>query len=306
MIRSPLRPWALRLHRWLALLFALPLLVVTASGLMLAAEPALKATAPPGTVTLARLEAVLAAAGPGAGGASLFIRAYDGTVTLGGRGAARTYDLATAAPAEPGRLAAAFVTARRLHETLLLDARWLVTASTVAMLLLAPLGLVLGWPKVRHTVGGWHRLVGWALLPLVIGSPLTGLALAFGISFVPAADPPSGSPPSLGQTVRLVVERHGTLDGLEFVRTVRGGARIVRALDAGGTAVTYRAMPNGLEPVPANWPRLLHEGAWGGVLGSAANALAGIALLGLLVTGLVLWSRRTLRRRALRRAAVTA
>ena len=51
MIRSPLRPWALRLHRWLALLFALPLLVVTASGLMLAAEPALKATAPPGTVT---------------------------------------------------------------------------------------------------------------------------------------------------------------------------------------------------------------------------------------------------------------
>ncbi len=63
-----LKPWLLRLCRWVALGFTLPLVVVILNGLLLALEPALKASTPAGTVTLERLEAVLAAAGPAAGG----------------------------------------------------------------------------------------------------------------------------------------------------------------------------------------------------------------------------------------------
>lgn len=302
----PLRSWTLRLHRWVALLFALPLLVVILSGLFLALEPALKATTPAGTVTEERLRAAIAAAGPEAGG-GLFVRGYDGTVTVGGRGGI-TLTLATAEPAPPGALAGAFRTARQLHERLLLGLGWVVQGSTIALLLLAPLGLLLGWPRRRHSrsLGGWHRLVGWGLLPLVVGSPLTGLALAWGITLAPPAPPPPAGPAvSLAEAVRLVAAQH-SLDGLDFIRPFRGGAAVARVLDAGGTARSYRVTAAGLQPMPGNWPRLLHEGNWGGVLGSLANLLAAVALAGLLGTGCWLWLRRQLALRRVRLARAAA
>jgi len=298
-----LKPLLLRLHRWVALAFALPLALVILTGLFLALEPALKATTPAGTVTLARLEAVVQAAGAKAEG-GIAVRGYDGTATVGGRQGI-TLSLADATPREPGWLAGAFRTARGLHERLLLDLDWLVTASTIAMLLLAPLGLLLGWPRLRHSLGGWHRLVGWVLLPLLVGSPLTGLALAFGITFTPPLQrdgrpPREAAPPALMETLRQVAARH-SLDGLDFVRQ-RGGSQLVRVLDSSGTATTYRVTGAGLEPLPRNWPRLLHEGNWGGLLGSLANAVAGLGMAGLLVTGVLIWARRKLRRRQMRAA----
>jgi uncharacterized iron-regulated membrane protein len=287
------KPLLLKLHRWMALGFAAPLLVVMLTGLGLAFEPLLKARTPDGAVTLERLAAVIAAAGPQAERGAFFVRGYDGTVAIG-RGA--VFDIATAEPAAPGTLATLFRTLRGLHETLLLDLGWLVTASTIALLLMMLPGLLLGLPRLRHTVAGWHRLGAWALLPLLIGSPLTGLALAFGITFTAPLPREAGPPAPLMETLRAVAERHD-LDGLDFVRPI-GTARLVRVLDETGTAVTYRATRQGLQPAPANWPRILHEGNWGGVLGSLANILASIGLLGLLGTGLWLWTKRTLARRA--------
>jgi uncharacterized iron-regulated membrane protein len=290
------KPLLLRLHRWAALAFSLPLAVVILSGLFLAFEPALKARTPDGTVTLDRLEAVLAAAGPRADGAALFIRGYDGTASIG-RGQA--YDLASAAPVETGALASAFRTTRQLHERLLLDLGWLVTASTIALLVMMVPGLLLGLPRLRNTVGGWHRVAAWGTLPLLIGSPLTGLALAFGISFTTPVPRTQGQPPAMMDTLRAVAERHD-LDGLDFVRPA-GSARLVRVLDAGGTAVAYRMTADGLQPAATNWPRILHEGNWGGLLGSIANIIASVVLAGLLGTGLWIWTKRTLARRAGRR-----
>lgn len=295
----------LRLHRWIALAFALPLAAVTLSGLVLVAEPALKAATPAGTVTVQRLDAVLAAAGgrPQA----IAVRGYDGTASLGGRGQpAAVFDLATAERTTPGPLPAVFLTARRLHETLLLDLGWLVAASTAAMVLLAPLGLLLGWPKLRNTVMGWHRLGGWAALPLVVGSPLTGLFLALGLSFAPAAPPvPAGAPVPLPQAIRMVAERH-PLDGLDWIRPM-GGGLAARVLDEGGTARVYRVTQEGLVRMPTPWVRVLHEGNWGGLLGSAANLVAAVVLSGLLGTGVWLWARReAMKRRARRRALAAA
>ncbi len=302
-----LKPLFLRLHRWVALAFALPLLVVIGTGLILAVEPALKARTPDGTVTLERLEAVIAAAGPAARNGALAIQGYAGTASIGARGAATTYDLATAIAVEPSALPGFFRTMRVMHETLLLDLGWLVTASTIALVALAPLGLLLGWPKLRNTIGGWHRLAGWGLLPLLVGSPLTGLALVYGITFATPVPAPAGPVPALVEVVRAVAARHD-LDGLDMIRSMRGGV-LVRVLDDSGTAAAYRVAPDGsLIAQPSNWPRLLHEGNWGGLAGSVANLIAAIALMGLLVTGMILWVRRTLyRRRAeAQRAAMIA
>jgi hypothetical protein len=56
-----LKPWLKRLHLWVALGFAVPLVAVIGSGLFLALEPAVKVMAPAGTVTLERLQAILTA-----------------------------------------------------------------------------------------------------------------------------------------------------------------------------------------------------------------------------------------------------
>ncbi|WP_203071400.1 PepSY-associated TM helix domain-containing protein [Falsiroseomonas ponticola] len=285
----------LKLHRWVALVFALPLLAVILSGLVLSVEPALKATTPDGTVTLERLERIIEAAGPAGRGGALAIQGYAGTASLGGRGASTTYDLATAVPVQPTALPGLFRTMRGLHERLLLDLGWLVVASTIALVALGLAGLLLGWPRLRNTLGGWHRVTGWALLPLLVGSPLTGLALAFGITFTTPAPVPPGATPPLLETLRQVAARHD-LDGLDFIRPI-GGGRLVRVLDERGTAIAYRAGPEGLVRQPDNWPRLLHEGGWGGLLGSALNLVTSVALVGLLGTGVFIWARRTLAKR---------
>jgi uncharacterized iron-regulated membrane protein len=290
----------LKLHRWVALVFALPLLAVILSGLVLSVEPALKATTPDGTVTLERLERIIEAAGPAGRGGALAIQGYAGTASLGGRGASTTYDLATAVPVQPTALPGLFRTMRGLHERLLLDLGWLVVASTIALVALGLAGLLLGWPRLRNTLGGWHRVTGWALLPLLVGSPLTGLALAFGITFTTPAPVPPGAAPPLLETLRQVAARHD-LDGLDFIRPI-GGGRLVRVLDEHGTAIAYRAGPEGLVRQPDNWPRLLHEGGWGGVLGSIANLVTSIALVGLLGTGVYIWARRSLAKRRARSA----
>jgi uncharacterized membrane protein len=147
--------------------------------------------------------------------------------------------------------------------------------------------------------------VGWVLLPLLVGSPLTGLALAFGISFTPplprdGRPPRDAAPPALMETLRQVAARPNR-EGRDFVRQ-RGGSQLVRVLDSSGTATTYRVTAAGLERLPRNWPRLLHEGNWGGLLGSLANALAGLGMAGLLVTGVLIWARRKLRLRQMRAA----
>jgi hypothetical protein len=289
-----MNPWILKLHRWVALAFSLPLAAVVLSGLVLSVEPALKAAAPPGAVTEARLLAVLDAAGPQAGRGALFVRGYEGTATVGGRGGG-TFDLATAAPAEPGALPGIFRTARQLHETLLLDLGWLVTASTIALILLLPLGLLLGWERPSNTMRGWHRLGGWVALPLLVASPVTGLMLAFGLGFSPGAPPAASGPaPTTREVVRMVAERHD-LSGLDWIRPI-GGRPLVRLLDETGTTQMYRATAEGLVPQARPWARILHEGTWLGLAGAVVNLVISVVLVGLLATGVLIWARRTLRR----------
>jgi uncharacterized iron-regulated membrane protein len=298
--------WFLRLHRWIALVFAIPLLFVLGSAVVLAFEPWVVVSAiDPGSLTPAKIEALLDAHDPGAKANSLTFRSYDKTLTIAAaRGAAGTVvDVATGkALSGPSALANIFVTARRIHERLLIDASWIVIASTVTMLVLAVLGVLIGLPRFNNTLAGWHKGMAWGLLPLIVLSPLTGLFLAFGISLAspppaPVPTPAKGQPLGLTQAVRIVGEHHD-LSALVWLRP-RGGRMLARLVEDGEYRV-YEVTRDGAVAVPRNWPRLWHEGNFAGRWSSAMNIVTAIAMFGLLVTGPLIWLRRRLRSRSRR------
>lgn len=168
-----MKAWFLKLHRWLALIFAAPLAVVIVTGLILSFEPWLVTGAiKPGALTPQKIQALLAEHDPQGQARAIFYRSYDGTLTLrAGRGGGSVVDAMTGElRPRQAALTRVFGTARGLHERLLIDAGWLVTASTVVMLIIIVLGVLMGWPRFRNTLGGMaygHRLGALAAHHLV-------------------------------------------------------------------------------------------------------------------------------------------
>lgn len=307
--------WLLKLHRWAALLFALPLAIVLVTGLILSFEPWLVTRAiEPGFLKAERVEAVLAKHDPKGLARGIVFRPYDRTLTVGaGRGSGVVVDVATneALPG-PSRMAGFLVSTRRMHETLLIDAGWLVVAATIAMLVLAGLGVLMGLPRWSNTLSGWHKVTAWGLLPLVVLSPLTGLFIAWGITFQsqPAAGGrvggQGGGAIPLVEAVRIVGKSHD-LSGMVWIRPQGGGmaARIVEAGEYRG----YRVARDGTVAGQRNWPRLWHEGNFAGAWSALLNVVTSLALIGLLVTGLTMWAQtavRRMRRRSQSAAAAKA
>lgn len=288
------RMWLLRIHRWISLVFAIPLAVVIVTGLILSFEPmAIGAKTAP--LTGDTLIAILGKHDPDGRARAITVRGYANTVSIGGRSAQTHIDLATGEKlASPGALADLFAASRRLHEHLVFDLRWLVTASTVAMLALIPLGLLMGWPRLRNSLAGWHKGTGWFLVPLLIASPLTGLFLAFGITFAP---PPSGArtgaqPTNLAEAVRVVGAKYD-LAQVNWIRPL--GPRLAVRVNDRGEMRVFTVTRDGLVPFSRNWPRLIHEGNWSGVAAPTINVVISVALVLLLTTGLWMWQRRRFR-----------
>jgi len=289
----------LRLHRWIALAFSAPLLGVILTGLILSFEPIITGRAiAPGSVTAQSIEDLLRRHDPQGAARSIFLRPTEGRIMLGGvrRGEALEVDLRTGEEVTKrgGTLSDAFVLSRRIHELLLLPGGWLVTASTVAMLALAGLGPLMGWPRFRNTLAGWHRGLGWLPLPLLVISPLTGLMLALGITLAPSRPSPRPEPPlPLGDAIRILGTDHD-IARLSWIRPLGGG--LVARLYESGEMKTYAVTRAGAVAQSRNWPRLIHEGTWGGVWLPLLNVAASLAMMGLLSTGFFLWARRKLRR----------
>lgn len=299
-----LQLWLLRFHRWITLTLSIPLAVLIVTGLVLSFEPMIQqgARLP---VTADALDAVLAKHDPSGAARSLVIRGYAGIVSISGarRSDAIHVDLASnERVASPGALADMFTASRRLHETFLLDLGWLVTASTIALLILIAIGIAMGWPRLRNTLSGWHKGTGWFLLPLLILSPLTGLFLAFGLSFAgPPPAPGAGARPvPLREAVKIVAAQRD-LGQVTWIRSM--GPRLLVRLNDGGEMRAFVITSQGLVATSRNWPRLLHEGNWLGITSALINVVISIAFVGLLSTGLILWARRRFRRRQRRPAA---
>jgi len=296
-----LKFWLLKIHRWITLVFAVPLAILIVTGLVLSFEPVATGAVPSGRINAEAINAALAKHDPNGSARSLVVRAYAGTLAIGGArpGEAIHIDLASnEAVASPGAWAQFFITSRRLHETFLLDLGWLVTASTFALLMLLALGITMGWPRLRNTLAGWHKGTGWFLLPLLVISPLTGLFLAYGVTFAaPPPGPAGNAPANLREAVRIVGTSYD-LGRVTWIRPMRGALRA--RIDDGGEMRLFTVTANGLVPAARNWPRLIHEGNWFGFGSAAINIVTSLAFVLLQATGLLLWARRKLRPRNVR------
>lgn len=298
-----LKFWLLRFHRWIAVILSIPFAVVIVTGLILSFEPMAMGVNSP-AVTPSSVGAALAKHDPDGRARSIVVRGYDGTLSIGGaqRGQQMTIDLArNERVAAPGALATMFGSARRMHEHFIYDLRWVVTVSTIAMLMMILLGVLMGWPRIRNTVSGWHKAAGWFVLPLLILSPLTGLALAFGITFTGPPTRAAGPPVALSEALRIVGAQYD-LGQVTWIRPL-GGTLAARVNDNGEMRV-FAVARDGLKPFERNWPRLLHEGNWSGMIAPMLNVITSAALVILLSTGLWLWGRRQFRKRQPRPARV--
>jgi hypothetical protein len=164
------------------------------------------------------------------------------------------------------------------------------------MLVLIVFGVLMGLPRLRNSLSGWHKGTAWVLLPLVVLSPLTGLFMALGISFTgtPAIPAPKAPALPLAEAVRVIAAEHD-LASVGWIRS-RGNSQLVR-LDDGGEMRVFTVGRDGLTPTARNWPRLIHEGNWGGWLSVLVNVVTSLAMVLLLGSGLWLWTRRQLRPR---------
>jgi hypothetical protein len=289
-----IKPLLLRLHRWITLVFALPLAAIIATGLILSFEPmaqvsglASQSIEPP------RLVELIKRYDPEGKARGLAINARAQRLTLQGI-TAPAIDLATGEPAAGGStLSDLFLWARFTHERLL-GQGWLVTSSTIAMIVVMLLGILMGLPRLRNTLSGWHKGAAWFTLPLVLLSPLTGLCIAFGLTFQGGGAPTGGGRPvSLPDAIGMVAQSHDLSRVISI--GVRGG-RMMARLYEDGELRAYAVSPTGVFALPRNWPRLIHEGNWSAMITSPLNVITSLALLTLLSTGLLIWARRRLRR----------
>ncbi|MDH7794185.1 MULTISPECIES: PepSY-associated TM helix domain-containing protein [unclassified Beijerinckia] len=286
----------LRLHRWIAVIFAIPLAIIIVTGLLLSLQPLLQAASvKPASITLDKIEGWMQKYDADGKARALSIDTYNSTLTLGGgRGDRGTViDTRTGAEtADRDTLSEIIRSSRSLHEHFLFDQRWVVTWSTVAMLFIIVIGTFMGLPRMANTMAGWHKITAWILLPLLALSALSGLFMALGLTF---SDPlPRGKPVPISDAVRMLAAKHD-LSGLDFIRE-RGGRQMARISD-GTTQRTYLVTPEGLKPAPLNLPRTFHEGVFFGMWGGVMNLILSLAFALLLTTGLIIWGRRTFRRR---------
>lgn len=302
-----LKPLYLKIHGWLAVIFAAPLMVLCVTGLILSIEPIIQYTSvEPGTLTADEISSYLKKYDPEGKGRSLIHRPYENTLTIGGAGpdGEIEIDLVTREPSvEDGNWSWSdvFRSNRRLHEHLTVAGLDLTIVSTVAMVVIILIGILMGLPKIRNNVAGWHKAVAWFLLPLLVISPLTGLFLPMGLTMNPsgAAQPAKTEALPLADAVRIVGQNHD-LSSMIWLRQ-RGGRQLVRLWD-GQEARAFAVTAEGLTPAPRNFSRIIHEGNFLGVWSGLMTLITAAAFIVLTLTGVWLFGSKQLRKYQNRKA----
>lgn len=302
-----LKQWFLKIHGWLAVIFAVPLAVVIVTGLVLSFEPIVQYTGiEPGTLTVEEVQKYLAKHDPEGKARGLSHRAYENTLTIDGAGPEGEVeiDLVTREPAvDDGSwsLSEFFRTNRRLHEHVTIANVELTTASTYAMLVIIALGILMGLPRLLNTVAGWHKAVSWFLLPLLIISPLTGIFIETGVTmnFAPAPQPARTQPLPVAEAVKIIGQSHD-LSRMVWLRQ-RGGRQMVRLWD-GQEARSYAVTKEGLQPLPRNVSRMIHEGNFLGIWSGLMKVITSLAFVLLMGTGLWLFGKKQIRKYQNRKA----
>lgn len=302
-----LKPWFLKFHGWIALAFSAPLAVLCVTGLILGIEPIVQYSAvEPGTLTADEVVKYIKTYDPEGKSKALFHRAYENTLTIDGVGADGEVeiDLVTREPSNTDNgwyWSEIFRTNRRLHEHVSVAGLDLTIASTVVMCIIILLGVLLGLPRIRNNVAGWHKAVAWFGLPFLIISPLTGLFIAWGVTmnFAPGAAPARGKALPLTEAVQVIAKSHD-LSNLIWLRE-RGGRQMVRLWD-GMEARSYAVTAEGTQPLARNFSRMIHEGNFLGIWSGMMKVITALAFVLLMLTGLWLFVTKQIRKSRNRKA----
>lgn len=296
-----LKPWFLKIHGWLAFLCSIPLIILCVTGLILGIEPIVQhSSIEPGTVTVEEVTGYLRKYDPEGKATALVHRSYENSLTIGGVGSEGEIEIDLVTRQESVSdggwyWSEIFSYNRRLHEHVSILNVDLTIAATIAMCVIIALGILLGLPRIRNTVAGWHKAISWYLLPALIISPLTGLFIAWGVSMnmAPAVDPGRSKPLPMIEAVQ-VVGKDADLSRMIWLRQ-RGGRQLVRLWD-GQEARVFAVTKEGLKPVPRNISRMIHEGNFLGIWSGLLKIITAAALLALIGTGLYMFISKQLRK----------
>ena len=322
MISPRLKSRLFKLHRWTGLALMPLFLLIALSGMVLAFKPILATdkadaatTSVVAPVSPEKVGALLDTIDPQGGKVgAVRVDPRHNTLDVKSRDQylAGRYDLASGdklqeqAEDDGGDL---FEIAEHLHKGLLLDADLLTQIAAylmLGMILVAPL---LAWPRFKANLMGWHRTLGWGLLPLLLMLPLSGILMSLhvGMPEVPGMhEQEARQPLSLSGALRRAASQG--LDNLSFARRLPNAAILLTA----GTGASQRMLVVTTQAVTAIDPRdnlvkSLHEGTWAGSLSGTLNLIGAAALSLLSFTGFISWlSRARKRRRAATRTAPPA
>lgn len=303
-----LKRWFITFHGWLAVLFAVPLAIICVTGLILSFEPIVQYSAiERGTLNADEIVNYLKKHDPEGKARAITHRAYENSLTIDGAGPDGEVEIDLATRDVMGEDAASwnwsdvFRYNRRLHEHVTIAGLDVTIASTVAMLVIILLGILMGLPRIRNNIAGWHKAFAWFLLPALIISPLTGLFLPMGVSMNPnmAAAPARSAALPLIEAVQIAGKSHD-LSNLIWLRS-RGGRQMVRIWD-GQEARSFAVSKEGLQPMPRNFSRIIHEGNFFGIWSGALMVITSIAFVVLMGTGVWLFGRKQLNKFRNRRA----
>ncbi len=270
-------------------------LLILMSGAILAFKPILgtdSTAAPSARVSAGAVAAALAAVDPASRATAVSLSADGRSINLKSTdpAVAGTFDVATRTPAVNQGFDL-FAFALNLHKNLLIGAGLLVEIATYAMAALLIAGLAFGLPKLRNTLGGWHRGLGWFAFPLLALLPVTGLLMTLhvGKPAFPALEP--GEPISLAQAIKTVPM---AADGqIVMARRFQAGSAMVKTTSSAGERV-HVVQSNGQVAVTGSpsWVDAVHEGTWAGAWSGVLNLVSALLLMGVTVTGLYSWLRR--------------
>jgi sulfite reductase (NADPH) flavoprotein alpha-component len=279
----------LRLHRWLGVVLLPLFALIILSGAILAFKPIVEDLDAPAALNPVAVERIVELVNAEAADAQVrsLQRLDEGASwRLTGVG---DYRLEDGARIGDGRDAAGeiFSVAKAFHKGLLLGLGWLVEYATWAMVAIMVAGLFFGIARFSHTLIGWHHALGLWLFPLALLLPVTALLMTLHVG-QPRLPLQSDGP---AVTLAAGLERAATqydLSTLTSASAFKRGSLLIHTADQ-----TLLVSGETVTPLTDTyWPKVLHEGTWGGWLSGLINLLMSALLFALSLTGFVSWLRR--------------
>ncbi|WP_028113480.1 PepSY domain-containing protein [Ferrimonas kyonanensis] len=281
-----------KLHRYLAALLALPLLLVILSGLLLALVPLLT---PPATYPVTPQQMQNTVERLQQDGPLRFAVALPDhnlvMVSYQGQKSRQFRDLTTGEPTQRPWQFQLLGFAKGLHKHLLIDAGWLVEASTWAMLALTLSGLFLSRPKWSNSAMGWHNSLGWYSAPLMLVVVITGLLMLYQ-GHGPKGESPQVNPDKLSLAEAFARLETQPIDSMRMVRDAADGYTLAWQDPQGTRWQWHPDSESQPSQQPTRWVRVLHDGSFGGRPASLLYALLSLAALTMLISGFYNWLRR--------------